>query len=358
MQIEQPFDIKRLLGEAIRHQKALVVVPWIVQFLSMLDYITLRLDYYKELFEMLFELYIMTAECRITMRPLSILIIKLCLGWLFEQPNVPDDYFKYRQNRKLLSLSNCRINDIESLKSVHILIPDSLLKYFSNENMYVKQYEIESSNSIICSLEKLENKIKLNLSSKSCEVVNPMQVEPILESTLNSACPFLADFRVSIMPLKHSKTVSRTGRYRHITTKISDLNANTAIIANNSQEKLSDAFIHSQSSSVRKTVEFVIERTVSAVIKDFQIKVLLCSKKNAWDKVNNFKALDIEKLTQYMYSTFENSQHENNLKWMEDIPKSVERRVKVSNVAHVIFEYLKYILHSEKLFFIYNLMIK
>lgn len=327
LQIGQTFDIKSLLTKAIRNQKILVVIPWIVQYLSMLDFITLRLDYYKDILEILFELYVMTAEHKLMMRPESVFIIKLCLGWLFEQPNVPDDYFNYRQNRRILFLPNCIQNDFVPLNMVKIYIPDTLLSYFANEKICLKQYEIDSNNSIKCSLEKIQNKINMD---KHLELANLKHAKPILENTLNSSCPFLADFRVSIMPTKHSKTVSRTGRYRHITTKISNLNASRTSTTN-SQEKLCDAFMHSQSLSLKRTVEFITERTISAVIKDFQVEILLCSKKSALEKINSSKVENIEELTKYMCSTFETAQSGINQKWAEEIPKSIKERAKVKS---------------------------
>lgn len=69
----------------------------------MLDSISLRLEYYRDVFHMFYELYMITtnyeSNLKLSLRRTSVIIIRLVLGWLFDQQNVPNEYYSYRQAR-------------------------------------------------------------------------------------------------------------------------------------------------------------------------------------------------------------------------------------------------------------------
>lgn len=191
----------------------------------MLDFITIRLDYYRDLFQLLHTIYLrvnfVNDRGSLCVLPLSKFIIGICLGWLFEHPVIPEDY--------------------------------------SNHN---------------------STKIDLNeVSVNGSEVTTTAQTNPNLENILNAASPFLADFRVSMMPLHTTKVVSRTGRYRHITTKLQDKSSVQETKVQDNRTRLFEAFLASQTISARKIVDFTIDRVSSAVVKDFQVKHLLPTRK-------------------------------------------------------------------------------
>lgn len=61
----------------------------------MLDHVTLRLPYYTKICEMLFRIY---QNCSKTFQrnPEGQMLVKLCLGWLFELSHFPEgSYFNY-----------------------------------------------------------------------------------------------------------------------------------------------------------------------------------------------------------------------------------------------------------------------
>lgn len=163
---------------AIDGRKLLVTIPWLVEYLAMLDFITIRLDYYRELFQMLYKIYlrvnVVDGHNGLCVMPQSKFIIRTCLGWLFEHPAIPEDYYNINVKTNL---------SIE---------------------LHAQQHH------------------ELN-----CIIGNDAELNSHLESIIHSACPFLADFRVSMMPQRITKAVSRTGRYRHITTKIQDKSTTT-----------------------------------------------------------------------------------------------------------------------------------
>lgn len=339
LQILQPFDVKVLLEKGIAGHKLLVLLPWLVQYLSMLDFVTLRLDYFGTVMRMLYEVYILSAECRLQMRSSSLFIVRLCLGWLFDQPNIPDTYLEYRMYRSQATLPSHKmvfsIQKMDGFKQAGVNIPPAILDHFSSCNAKISNYEQISSRQLKCTIEFNENlptELYANTTDRFSDKVQS-SIDPIMESILSSSCPFLADFRVSIMPTKHLKSVSRTGRYRHVTPKMSEavcLVKSQRPIEIDDQTKLSDAFLHSQSLSLRRTVEFVIERTVSAVVKDYQVQVLLLVKKQANNEVNELPRLNKDELIKQINVCYTKAQQNLLCQWSELIPKWIQKRVKVS----------------------------
>lgn len=278
---------------------------------------------------MLYDVYIRATETNLNdkenhMRPTSLFIIRTCLGWLFEQSNIPDEYHKYRQN-----CSTIKVDDEMSL--VQVFVPKSMSDYFNNKKLMITKHQIDSCfNTMQCTLANSETTSNSNLlinCGQSSESQILATFDPMIENILNAACPFLRDFRVSIMPLKYSKTVSRSGKYRHITTKTTE-----SKIPRDTQEqtKLAEAFLQSQSLSVRRTIEFIIERTVSAVIKDFQIEILIPTKRKVNDEINSISETEKRKVANKMYERFTNAQQHLNKKWDEVIQQMTRDRVKVN----------------------------
>lgn len=282
---------------------------------------------------------------KLTIRPTSIFILRTCLGWLFDQPNIPNEYYKYRQNRKPLG----QFIDVDrsDYSTVQILVPKTIESYFNSEQKVTLQTDYRNGNDdgnvLHCTLQKsnlaggVAGQRAIELGGDTASVQNELslnELDPLLENILNAACPFLADFRVSIMPRKNSKTVSRTGRYRHVTTKIyeSTPNKNPVIRAKDDiQTRLTDAFLQSQSLSVRRTVEFVLERTVSAVIKDFQVEFFIPIKKVTLAKVDLIQTDGRQAIEDKLYDIYNKGEKQLADKWNDVIPNMIGGRVKVGN---------------------------
>lgn len=331
------FDVKSILLKAIAERKLIITVPWLVQYLAMLDGISLRLSYYKELFDILYELYLRTtayesgSERKLLVTPTSKFIIRACLGWLFEHPNIPEEYYSYRQERRsLLSVDEGLLN----YKKIEVLVDKGISEEFEMSNALVlTKIDERSQGSIKCEIKPLKeqsNEAKALIKIDSFVPKNEnISLNPLLESILNAACPFLADFRVSMMPSKLEKTVSRSGRYRHITTKYSGA---TTIASKqkttNDQHRLLEAFLQSQSLSVRRTVEFVIERASSAAIKDFQMTYLLPGRKKITDQIGSLQAETVSQATKEIYMICTAALADINAKWDAQIPPMLTRRIK------------------------------
>lgn len=302
--------------------------------MSMLDFVTIRLDYYKEVFELLFEIYILSSEkASIPIAATSLFVVKACLGWLFEQPNVPDEYFSYRRNRKPSVFIHSLAQPSNRLQFVQILVPQSMLSHFVGTDLWVANYEHDvGKQELRCTLRQTGLMSVDDRGIQSTVVqstsFNDTPDEPI-ENILTAACPFLADFRVSIMPQKHNKTVSRTGRFRHITTKTAEPQCIAIVPPKCTQTSLSEAFLHSQSLSVRRTVDFVIERTVSAVIKDFQVEYLLPLKSDIMDAVQLLVVDSVANAAQKLADIFSEAKDKLMSLWRTLVPEMIKHRVEV-----------------------------
>lgn len=240
----------------------------------MLDFITIRLDYYRELFQMLYKIYmqvnVVSERGTLCMMPTSKFIIRACLGWLFEHPDIPEDYY---------NLNNAKITGDEDVGTVDTARDDH-------------------------------------------------QLNPHLEGVLNAACPFLADFRVSVMPQRMTKSVSRTGRYRHITTKFQDKTIVQKTRVQDSKERLIEAFLASQTISVRRIVEFTIDRVTSAVVKDFQVKNLLPIRKDAKSDVETLSGQkSLEDVVKKMIEIFQDRLKLLKQQWTDEAHKNAQSRI-------------------------------
>uniref|UniRef100_A0A8C2TVC0 Codanin 1 n=1 Tax=Coturnix japonica TaxID=93934 RepID=A0A8C2TVC0_COTJA len=83
-------DILKLLRRSIQNQRSVLTIPWIVEFLSLVDHVAPFLDYYRKVFCLLL-LMILSEEKEMSF--LNKLLILAVLGWLFQVPSVPEELF-------------------------------------------------------------------------------------------------------------------------------------------------------------------------------------------------------------------------------------------------------------------------
>lgn len=103
-------DLTAAITNAVSRKTLTLTIPWVTKYLSMLDYVTLRLPYYLSLFERLFCIY---RNLRMdTENVEATLLIKLCLGWLFELPSFPGNlYYTFNAPSEPVKLSEPRLVD-------------------------------------------------------------------------------------------------------------------------------------------------------------------------------------------------------------------------------------------------------
>lgn len=377
----------------------------------MLDAVSLRSDHCRDIFQIFYELYMMTADFeqnpKLSLRPTSVFIVRACLGWLFDQTNVPNEYYSYRQMRNPLNtlmllplpLPQTKYEHSSELIAVEIFVPKTISAFFqSNERtVFIGDYKHNETHQLSGTIEKLNTdpyhlsdtkhiqhqqsrNDDDNVNKNDSDLMMMKKFDPLLESVLHAACPFLADFRVSIMPRRNSKVLSRTGRLRHITPKIfekstkptqstqptsstsismgttatdtatttkttaetASTTASTSTSKSNqindddTQTKLVDAFLHSQSLSVRRTVEFVQERVYSAVVKDFQVEILIPFKKTIVETIDKIQLNDSQAILDELYRIYANGEKTLLEKWQDFVISAALERVKVNTYSYAI----------------------
>uniref|UniRef100_A0A8C0HCT7 Codanin-1 C-terminal domain-containing protein n=1 Tax=Chelonoidis abingdonii TaxID=106734 RepID=A0A8C0HCT7_CHEAB len=78
-------DVLKLLRQSVLNRRTILTVPWIVEFLSLVDHFAPFLDYYGRVFSLLLQLYrcLVLSEDK-EMSFLNKLLILAVLGWLFQ----------------------------------------------------------------------------------------------------------------------------------------------------------------------------------------------------------------------------------------------------------------------------------
>ncbi|EDV50228.1 protein disks lost [Drosophila erecta] len=278
------FNLHEILERCMRQGKLLITLPWLVQYLAMLDLVSLHLPDAVATLELLYGLY---AAIRMEkLHPAAVFIARSCIGWLLdEQPQLVNGYYKYRAHE----------TGVGSVSS----IVDTCLKG-------------------LCCQDKSHG--------------------PLLDELLPVACPFLQEFRVSITPSRQA----RSGRFRYITTRLEQLQQNSSSISKEAivaselspseqqHRKLADAFLHSQNASTRRLIEFVTERSYKCVVKDAQQEILLPSKAAADAKVNEISSTKRGVVFQELQEIFQDAIEKACQRWKERVHEMLDKRIEQS----------------------------
>ncbi|XP_001601592.1 codanin-1 [Nasonia vitripennis] len=228
-------DLQYCLQTAVLQGKLSLTVPWVVEYLSMMDHASLRLPYYKKILEMLYCIYRASNYHAITnseefMSQKAGVMIRLSIGWLFELPIFPSELYYSWQSK----------------------YNDKALK-------------------MICE-EEIINNIENNLNDAETSVLSVKhslfldKLEMVDDRILYSCCPFLRELNILLTP--GNSNVSNSASYRHVTPVTSQLQKPTKKTNTKHLEiQLEEAFFHGQPMSTRKTVEYVSERIASSSVK-------------------------------------------------------------------------------------------
>ncbi|KAI4873318.1 hypothetical protein NFI96_029066, partial [Prochilodus magdalenae] len=209
-------DVCGVLRSCMHRKRTVLTVPWLVEFLSMLDYTGPFLPCYRTALGLLLQLY---RHLRLNKGQfyLNQLLLVAVLGWLFQIPVFPEDLF------------------------------------FS---MDVKD-----------ELEELEH----HSSSQGLDCL------PLVDQQLlYTCCPYLGEFRKLLAAFVSGNASKTGGLIRKITPTSAEPRGPPTT---RSQQKLhldlEQAFFHNQPPSLKRTVEFVAERVGSNCVK--HIKATLVS---------------------------------------------------------------------------------
>ncbi|NXR80540.1 CDAN1 protein, partial [Pycnonotus jocosus] len=203
-------DILKLLRQSIRDQRSILTIPWIVEYLSLVDHIAPFLDYYRKVFGLLLQVYrLMVLSEDKEMSFLNKLLILAVLGWLFQVPSVPEELFfttDDKQERFMLDT----VTSAQALDFVPLV--DQQLLY--------------------------------------------------------TCCPYLSELRKLLASFVAGSGGKNGGFIRKITpTAAESLAPKASVTQRKLQVDLEQAFFHNQPPSLRRTVEFVAERVGSNCVK-------------------------------------------------------------------------------------------
>ncbi|NXI65319.1 CDAN1 protein, partial [Anseranas semipalmata] len=203
-------DVLKLLRRSIRDQRSILTVPWIVEFLSLVDHVAPFLDYYRKVFCLLLQVYrLMVLSEDKEMSFLNKLLILAVLGWLFQVPSVPEELF-FATDVRQEGLVMDTVTSAQALDSVPLV--DQQLLY--------------------------------------------------------TCCPYLGELRKLLASFVAGSGAKNGGFIRKITpTAAESLAPKTSVTQRKLQVELEQAFFHNQPPSLRRTVEFVAERVGSNCVK-------------------------------------------------------------------------------------------
>ncbi|XP_023940721.2 codanin-1 [Bicyclus anynana] len=263
-----------ILTTAYGNGRLTITLPWIVHYISMLDYTTLRLKYYQNLLKILFHIYTLKFE---HLKKNTLIFLKSALGWLFDLPHFPRETF----------------------------------------------YEKSDSAVINVNMDNIDNKI-----IDSYDLID--------ESILFELCPYLKDINVLVSTTRviHDKDA---GSFRHITPVCLSSNTEDRI-RNKEKElqiRLEEELIKSQPSSTRRVLELVTERVSSGAVKELTAHALpdaaRKARKNAIDIVHNCK--DKTSLLQSLQAMYAESLSRLRAEALESCRSNVRQRVSTALAA-------------------------
>ncbi|NXS28841.1 CDAN1 protein, partial [Pomatostomus ruficeps] len=203
-------DILKLLRQSIQDQRSILTIPWIVEYLSLVDHIAPFLDYYKKVFGILLQVYrLMILSEDKEMSFLNKLLILAVLGWLFQVPSVPEELFFTTDDRQ----ERFMVDTVTSPQSLDF-------------------------------------------------------VPLVDQQLLYTCCPYLGELRKLLASFVAGSGGKNGGFIRKITpTAAESLAPKASVTQRKLQVELEQAFFHNQPPSLRRTVEFVAERVGSNCVK-------------------------------------------------------------------------------------------
>ncbi|XP_018323573.1 codanin-1 [Agrilus planipennis] len=240
-QIRPSLNLKSILENSIKNKTLVITVPWVTKYISMLDYVELRLPRFLEVYEILFYIHKSFSLDETVSKTylfsnanfnlFSVILIKLCLGWLFDLPHFPESlYYEW-----------CFKNGAASKAA--------------------------------------QSSIFLNTAVDSFD-----SLDVVDQNILHICCPYLDEIKKILS--SSSNALNSNSRVKHI-TPVTAVSSSSELMKKKVQYQLEEAFFNGQPASVRKTVEFVSERVASACVKQICYEIVPEFKRKAQEDLKD-----------------------------------------------------------------------
>ncbi|XP_077285100.1 codanin-1 like protein dlt [Arctopsyche grandis] len=291
-----PINLIMIVDSSCRRHRLILTIPWIVQLLAMLDYCYLRLLYFRQLHEMLFEIY-GSDICKPTIGLIQLTnsnvddkysrnidtipysnksLIRICLSWLFDLEHFPRDSFFNWLKYTSLKVDDKQRGLIPNQNLTRLLANVTNQPVVGNNTIKIDEHQhnddenTERLNSENLNDDDIKRFYNLSLEAKEEELELKLDsLEIIDDGAVKEICPFLKDFR--LLFLKNQACTNdrdKARNIRHITPVTSSFNVEKPKRKDMElQMRLEEWFLRSQAGTTRRTLEIVSERTGSALVR-------------------------------------------------------------------------------------------
>ncbi|XP_072031038.1 codanin-1-like [Amphiura filiformis] len=210
-----PVDVLVILKNSHKYCRLVLTLPWIVEYLSMMDMVAPQLQHYQTVLILLVQIYrMLSVQLSSRLAPYNVVMLLILLGWFFEIPSIPASLYFTSFSEEFATLNT----DV------------------------LKRTDDGGDDMALDHLPWIDQQI------------------------LYKCCPFLVDIRI-LLAQTALGVVSRSTPIRKITPVAADNPTRSIISTQQLQLELENNFFHNQSPSLKKTVEFVCNRIASNCIK-------------------------------------------------------------------------------------------
>lgn len=217
----EPIDLVNYIKEAFHKGRLVLVIPWVVTYLTLADPVSFSLPGFHSVLCHLIFIY-RKAE----LAPANAFLVRISLSWLFNQPNFP---------LPLLAKSDDEL--IVELRHHSLAVDDQLPRL-----------------------------------DRSTHLVDP--------SLIHQCCPYLWSWKHLLAEFACSDAKSSGEGKASVSRKITPVSAEDnaspvkAPVVKSLQQSLEENFFQNQPASVKRTVEFVAERLASNVVRDIRHQII------------------------------------------------------------------------------------
>ena len=218
----EPIDLVGYIKEAFHKGRLVLVVPWIVSYLTLADPVSFCLPGFHSAFGHLIFIY-RKAE----LAPANAFLVRISLSWLFDQPNFP------------------------------------LTLLAKSDDELVVEFRLNHSLAVDDQLPRLD---------QSKHLVDP--------NLIHQCCPFLWSWKHLLAEFACSDAKSSGEGKISVSRKITPVSAEDSPspvkvpAVKSLQQSLEENFFQNQPASVKRTVEFVAERLASNVVRDVRHQII------------------------------------------------------------------------------------